>query len=214
MKVVYFDCPSGASGDMILGALLDAGVSLETLRAELGKLGLPGFTLQAREVRRGAFRATKVDVVAGHRASAHEHRQLRDILAILGGSRARAPRWWRRATRIFTRLAEAEARVHGTRGRGGALPRGGRGGRDRGRDRRRASACTCSAPKAVHVSALPLGGGFVEGRTDGCPVPAPGTAELLRGSRSSTPACRAELVTPTGAAILTTLAAARAGCPR
>ena len=85
MKVVYFDCPSGASGDMILGALIDAGVPLPTLRAELAKLGLPGFTLETREVRRGAFRATKADVVLDAQVR-HHHRQLRDILAILGAS--------------------------------------------------------------------------------------------------------------------------------
>ena len=78
MKVVYFDCPSGASGDMILGALLDAGVPLEALRAELGKLAVPGVRLEAREVRRGAFRATKADVVL-EQGTRHEHRQLAEL---------------------------------------------------------------------------------------------------------------------------------------
>ncbi len=65
MKVAYFDCPSGAAGDMIMASLVDAGVPLPALRAELGKLPLEGWTISAREVRKGAFRATKVDVEIG-----------------------------------------------------------------------------------------------------------------------------------------------------
>ena len=203
MKVVYFDCPSGASGDMILGALIDAGASLEALRAELGKLGLPGFTLQAREVQRGAFRATKADVVLDT-AIRHEHRQLRDILAILGASQL-APAVVAGAARIFTRLAQAEAQVHGTGVEEvhfhevGAVD---------------AIVDVAGAviglhllgAEGVHVSALPLGGGFVEGAHGRMPVPGPGAAELLRGFPVVDTGVRSELVTPTGAAILTTLA--------
>src|SRR5207247_6194583 len=84
VKLAYFDCASGASGDMILGALVDAGVALDALRGELAKLRLPGWELSAREVRRGAFRATKIDV---HLEKAEQHhRGLRDILAILDAS--------------------------------------------------------------------------------------------------------------------------------
>src|SRR5919108_3466365 len=112
MRVVYFDCPSGASGDMILGALVDAGVSVDALTAELRKLGLAGWTLSAREVRRGAFRATKVDVHV--ETGAHdEHRHLGDIVRILEAS-GLAPSVVAGAVRIFRRLAEAEAHVHGT----------------------------------------------------------------------------------------------------
>ena len=112
MRVVYFDCPSGASGDMILGALVDAGVALEDLRRELAVLPLEGWTLSAREVRKGAFRATKVDVeiAAGTR---HHQRTLGEVLAILEAGRLRAG-VEERARRIFTRLADAEARAHGT----------------------------------------------------------------------------------------------------
>src|SRR2546422_1946867 len=74
MKVAYFDCPSGAAGDMIMASLVDAGVPLPALRAELGKLPLEGWTISAREVRKGAFRATKVDVEIDH----HAHRHHRD----------------------------------------------------------------------------------------------------------------------------------------
>src|SRR3990172_2391777 len=112
MKIVYFDCPSGAAGDMIMAALVDAGAPLDALRAELRKLPVEGFTLVAREVRRGAFRATKIDVEIDRHAHQH-HRSLGDILGILEAS-ALAPDVTERAARIFTRLADAEARVHGT----------------------------------------------------------------------------------------------------
>src|SRR6266850_2825961 len=112
MRVAYFDCPSGAAGDMIMASLVDAGVDVAALRAELAKLPLQGWALTAREVRKGVFRATKVDVEVDRDAHRHQ-RSLRDILAILDGSTL-APGVKERATRIFTRLADAEARVHGT----------------------------------------------------------------------------------------------------
>jgi uncharacterized protein (TIGR00299 family) protein len=208
VKVVYFDCPSGASGDMILGALIDAGVPLPTLRAELAKLGLPGFTLETREVRRGAFRATKADVVLDAEVR-HQHRQLRDILAILGASQL-PPAVIAGAARIFSRLAEAEARVHGTGIEEvhfhdvGAV--------DAIVDVTGAViALHLLGIENVHVSALPLGGGFVDGPHGRMPVPGPGAAELLRGFPVVDTGVRSELVTPTGAAILTTLAASGAG---
>src|SRR5690348_13403243 len=159
MRVAYFDCPSGASGDMILGALVDAGVPLEALQAELVKLGLAGWRLSAREVRRGAFRATKVDVQL--ETVTHEHRHLADIVRILEASgleRAVVAG----AVRVFRRLAEAEARVHGTSvdevhfHEVGAV--------DAIVDVTGAVAgLRLLGAEAVHVSALPVGGGFVEG---------------------------------------------------
>ena len=202
-RIVYFDCPSGAAGDMIMAALVDAGVPFAGLRAELRKLELGGWDLVRREVTKGAFRATKIDVEIDH-AAHHHHRSLADIRAILEASPL-APAVKERAGRIFERLADAEARVHGTTREavhfhevgavdaivdvtGGVL------------------ALSMLGVEAVYVSALPLGGGFVEGAHGRMPVPAPGTAELLRGFPVVDTGVRAELVTPTGAAILTTLA--------
>src|SRR3989442_11533427 len=99
MKVAYFDCPSGAAGDMIMASLVDAGVPLPALRAELGKLPLEGWTISAREVRKGAFRATKVDVEIDHHAHRH-HRSLGDILDIL-----------ERRDRKSTRLNSSHVRI-------------------------------------------------------------------------------------------------------
>src|SRR5213594_2326461 len=210
VKVVYFDCPSGAAGDMIMASLLDAGVSLDALRTELAKLPLTGWELVVREVRKGAFRATKVDVDLDHHAH-HHHRTLGDIVAILDASTLRDS-IKDRARRIFTRLADAEARAHGTTRdqvhfhdvgavdaivdvTGGVI------------------ALELLGAEAVHVSALPLGGGFVEGAHGRIPIPGPGTAELLRGFPVVDTGVRAELVTPTGAAILTTLAAGAGRMP-
>jgi uncharacterized protein (TIGR00299 family) protein len=203
VTIVYFDCPSGAAGDMIMGALVDAGVPIDALREELRRLPLRGWDVVAREVRKGDFRATKVDVeIDAHEH--HHHRNLADILAILGGSTLSAP-VREQAARIFTRLADAEARAHGTTRNevrfhdvgavdaiidvtGGVVGLG------------------LLGADAVHVSALPLGGGFVKGPHGRMPVPGPGTAELMRGFPVVDTGVRAELVTPTGAAILTTLA--------
>src|SRR5215470_5939637 len=210
MRVAYFDCPSGASGDMILGALVDAGVSVEALRAELAKLGVVGWRLAAREVRRGAFRATKVDVEldAGVR---QEHRHLGDIVRILQGSGLPAA-VVDGALRVFQRLAEAEARVHGTSvdevhfHEVGAV--------DAIVDVTGAIvALRLLGVDAIHVSALPIGGGFVESAHGRMPIPGPGTAELLRNFPVVDTGVQAELVTPTGAAILTTLAAGAGRMP-
>src|SRR2546429_57858 len=210
VKVVYFDCPSGAAGDMIMASLLDAGVSLDALRTELAKLPLTGWELVVREVRKGAFRATKVDVEIDHHAH-HHHRTLGDIVAILDASTLRDS-IKDRARRIFTRLADAEARAHGTTRdqvhfqdvgavdaivdvTGGVI------------------ALELIGARPFHVSALPIGGGFVEGAHGRIPIPGPGTAELLRGFPVVDTGVRAELVTPTGAAILTTLAASAGRMP-
>src|SRR2546426_831364 len=210
MKVAYFDCPSGAAGDMIMASLVDAGVPLPALRAELGKLPLEGWTISAREVRKGPFRATKVDVEIDHHAHRHQ-RSLRDILDILERSSLEVS-VKARAARIFTRLAEAEARVHGTDRESvhfhdvGAVDAivdvtGG------------IIALDLAGVEAVHISALPIGGGLVGGPHGRIPVPGPGTAELLRGFPVVDTGVKAELLTPTGAAILTTLAASAGRMP-
>jgi len=194
---------------MIMASLLDAGVSRSRLEDELAKLRLPGWRLAVREVMKGDFRATKVDVEIDREA--HHHRSLRDILEILEQSGLDAS-VRERAARIFTRLADAEARVHGTDREsvrfhdvgavdaivdvaGGVIALG------------------LAGAQEVHISALPIGGGLVGGPHGRIPVPGPGTAELLRGFPVVDTGVRAELVTPTGAAILTTLAASAGRMP-
>jgi len=208
MRIAYFDCPSGAAGDMILGALVDAGLPLDDLRRELGKLPVGGFILTAREVMKAGFRATKVEVEIDAGGD-HPHRTLADVLGILAGS-GLDEGVKEGARRIFTRLAEAEARAHGT------TP-----ATVRFHDVGALDAIVDVAGSViglarlgieeVRVSALPLGGGFARGPHGRIPVPAPGTVELLRGFPVVDTGVRAELVTPTGAAILTTLG--RPGLP-
>ena len=209
MRAVHFDCPSGASGDMILGALVDAGVSIDALRTELRKLPLTGWDITAREVQRGAFRATKVDVEVD--TSGHHHRHLADIVAILHGSTLAAP-VKEQAQRIFTRLADAEARVHGS-------------SRDEVHFHEvgavdaiiditgAAVALSLLGAHSVSASALPIGSGFVQGAHGRIPIPAPGTAELLRGFPLVDTGAAGELVTPTGAAIISTIAQAAGRMP-
>ncbi len=193
-----------------MASLLDAGVSLAQLREELARLSLPGWALVAREVMKGDFRATKVDVEIDPKAHVH-HRSLRDILDILERSTLQAS-VTERAARIFTRLADAEARVHGTDRESvqfhdvGAVDAivdvtGG------------VIALDLAGAQEVHISALPVGGGLIGGPHGRIPVPAPGTAELLRGFPVVDTGVQAELVTPTGAAILTTLAASAGRMP-
>jgi hypothetical protein len=229
LRIAYFDCPSGAAGDMVMGALVDAGLSFEALRDELGRLRLPGYTLERREVMKGPFRATKIDVhvhdhahdpaepAAGH-DHAHAHglephpdRTLPAILDVIGGSDLAAP-VKERAGRIFMRLAEAEGRVHGVPPE--RVPFHDVGAVDAIVDI--TGACIglhLLGVDLVHCSALPIGGGMVRGPHGLMPVPGPGTAELLKGFPVVDTGVRRELVTPTGAAILTTLATGAGSMP-
>ena len=161
-------------------------------------------------MKRGAFRATKVDVEVD--AQAHrQHRNLPEIVGLLDRSglpdRVKAD-----ARRIFTRLAEAEARAHGTTA--GEVHFHDVGAVDAIVDVAGAVVgLHLLGVEAVHVSALPLGGGMVDGPHGKIPVPGPGTAELLKGFPVYDNGVKAELVTPTGAAILTTLAASAGSIP-
>lgn len=204
-RVAYFDCFSGASGDMVLGALLDAGLSFEALQAELTGLALPegAFRVAARPVHRAGFAATKFDVEIEEQPM---HRSLAEVLNIVHQSRLpEADR--RRIAAVFNALGEAEAKVHGETREDVELHEVGSvdaivdisgaviGLRLLGID-------------DVYVSALPLGHGQVKGRHGLLPVPAPATLELI--ARAGAPVVegegpQGELVTPTGAALLTTL---------
>lgn len=227
-RLAYFDCPSGASGDMILGALVDSGVPFEALERELAGLGLAGYRLERSEVMKAGFRATKVEVhLEGHAGAPADakrapdpgaphrhhpgHRGLAEVLAILAAGRL-APPVREMATRVFRRLAEAEARVHGTTPE--RVQFHDVGAVDAIVDV--TGACIglhVLGVDALHVGPLPVGGGFVEGPHGRIPIPGPATAELLKGFPTTDPGIRRELVTPTGAAILTTLAAGAGTMP-
>ena len=107
--IAYLDCFSGISGNMLLGALIDAGLSIDDLRADLARLPLKGYELKAERVTKRGIAATHVEVATGHE---HAHRGIKDILQII--EQSTLPKEVTDCSRrIFTRLAEAEARVHG-----------------------------------------------------------------------------------------------------
>ncbi len=198
--IAYLDCFSGLSGDMLLGALVDVGLPLEDLRADLARLPLEGYTLSARQVTKQHLRGTQVTVEVGH---SHHHRGLREVGEIItvAGLPAAVTE---PALRIFARLAEAEAKVHGVAVEEvhfhevGAVD---------------AIVDVVGACIGLHrlgitelsASPLPLGGGWVQAAHGKLPVPAPATVELLRGVPSYGGPVEEELVTPTGAAIVSTL---------
>lgn len=203
MRVAYFDCPAGASGDMILGALVDAGCPLAAIEDALRALGVTGWRVAPQPVKRGGLRGTHLVVETHPAARFHDLAEMLEPI-----KRSALPASVKeRATAILSRLAEAESRVHGVPVEAvhfhevGAL--------DTLVDVVGAvAALDALRVEAVYVSAFPLGGGTVETAHGRLPVPAPATAELLRGFAVYDNGLRAELVTPTGAAILTTLAIA------
>lgn len=200
MRLAYLDCSSGISGDMTLGALVDAGVPLDRLNEAIGSLGLPGCRLVAREVKKHGIRATQITV---EYEPEHTHRHLHHIVAMIDAGQL-SPRQKDLARRIFTRLAEAEAKVHGTTIEkvhfhevGAADSIADIVGTAVGWD-------LLGADRLV-ASPVPTGCGRIQIAHGEFSVPAPATAELLCGIPLAESAVKAELTTPTGAAILATL---------
>jgi len=203
-RLAYLDCFSGVSGDMLLGAIIDCGVSVGDLRGELAKLRLDGYNLSATRVTRSGLAATQAVVEV---AGAPAPRTLGDVLGIIDQSSL--PHEDReKAARIFQRLAEAEAKVHGETVEAVHL-------HDVGAVDAIVDVMGTLAGlrlldvHEVFASPLPAGAGAVDGPHGKLPVPAPATLELL--SRANAPlrpadGASGELVTPTGAAILTTVA--------
>jgi uncharacterized protein (TIGR00299 family) protein len=201
MRIAYLDCASGISGDMMLGALVDAGVKLATLQAGIDSLGLPSCRLVAAEVKKSGFRATQITV---EHEPEHAHRHLSHITAILDRSTL-SPRQRDLATRLFRKIAEAEAKVHGTTVEKVHFHEVGAVdsivdivGTAIGWDLLGVERAECSP--------VPTGRGFVEIAHGRCAIPCPGTAELLRGVPLAESSVDGELTTPTGAAIVATLA--------
>jgi uncharacterized protein (TIGR00299 family) protein len=199
VRVLHFDCFSGVSGDMTLGALLDAGVDAAAVRAGLDSLGLP-IRLEVEKVRKGGFAATQVRVEAPEE---HGHRYLPEVEEILG--RGRLTEKQRDLARsIFRRLAEAEAAAHGMPldrvhfHEVGAL--------DSIADIAGvAIGLDLLGAQRVTSRSVPTGSGMVRCAHGMMPIPAPGTAELLKGVPLAASPIKAELTTPTGAAILATV---------
>ncbi len=200
MRIAYLDCASGISGDMTLGALVDAGADLAAIQAGIDSLGLAGCRLVRSEVKKRGFRATQI--VVEHEPE-HKHRHLHHITAMIDGG-ALTLRAREMATRIFHKLAEAEAKVHGSTIEkvhfhevGAVDSIADIVGAAIGFDLLGIDEIVCSP--------VPTGHGFVEIAHGRCSIPAPATGELLRGVPLAPLDVEGELTTPTGAAIVATL---------
>ena len=202
MKLAYFDCLSGISGDMTLGALVDAGIELAALQAAIDSLHLPSCRLTAAEVKRHGFRATKVNV---EWEPERAHRHLHHITALIDASDTLSPPQKDLAKRIFQLIGEKEARVHGTTLRQvhfhevGAV--------DSIADIVAAAVgISLLGVDRIVCSPIPTGTGFIEIEHGRVSIPAPATAEILQGVPLAPSSVPFELTTPTGAAIAVTVA--------
>jgi pyridinium-3,5-bisthiocarboxylic acid mononucleotide nickel chelatase len=200
MKTLYFDCFAGASGDMILGAMVAAGVDPDFLRTQLSTLPVTGFDINFEIVNRSGLSATYARVETAHE---HKQRHLSDIKQIIEGSDL-SESVKQRAVQIFTRLAEAEARVHNEPvdhvhfHEVGAL--------DAIVDVVGAAICFDALKIDRFVcSPLHVGSGMVKMAHGQFPIPPPAVAELLKGVPFYATDIKGELLTPTGAAIITTV---------
>ena len=209
MKILYFDCFSGVSGDMTLAALLSLGLPKERLLEELKKLNLENYSVEIFPGSRSGIAATGVEVRVGHQH--HHHRHFADIRALIQES-SLEPKVKEISLKIFQRLAEAEARVHqkaveevhfhevgavdsivdivGT-----------------------AVGIAFFNPERIFSSELPMGRGFVNCQHGRLPLPAPATVEVLKGYPVKRVEVEGELVTPTGASIVATLSSGVAAWP-
>ncbi len=200
MRIAYFDCYSGISGDMTLGAFIDAGLDKDVLLSLPDKLHLPQVRIEIKKVLKEGLSAAKVDVII---PTESEHRHLKDIEAILDNSDL-PNKAKELAKKIFTRLAEAEAKVHNVSKEEihfhevGAL--------DAIIDISGAAlAFTGMGIEKVYSGTISIGGGQVKMAHGLYPVPAPATAYLLENMDIRFGPVKKELVTPTGAAILAVL---------
>ncbi|MCI0390883.1 MAG: nickel pincer cofactor biosynthesis protein LarC [Acidobacteria bacterium] len=217
-RTLYLDCFSGASGDMLIGALIDCGLDFDFLRDELKQLGVDGYELSLTRVDRSGISASKFDVhLHGEEHSHedhhhhHEHRSLSDIKLIIASSNL-AERIKERAQRIFQRIGEAEAKIHNNPIESvhfheiGAV------------DSIVDIVGACIGLDALQIeiilsSPLHVGSGTFECAHGIYPVPGPATTELLRGVPIYSKEIAGELVTPTGAAIISTLASSYGPMP-
>lgn len=204
MKIAYFDCFAGASGDMILGALMDAGLPLDKLKNELAKLELDHYDLQVEKVAKRGLSGSQAKVLIDDHHHHDHHRHLHHIEEIIGQSNLSDP-VKTKSLAIFRRLAEAEAKVHRTTI--DAIHFHEVGAMDAIIDVVGSVAgLSALGIEKVYCSPMHVGTGTVECAHGTLPVPAPATAELVRNKPIFSTDVEGELLTPTGAAILTTLA--------
>jgi len=201
MKIAYFDCFSGISGDMTVGALLDAGLKIETLEKELKKLGLSGYQLEVNKVAKKGISATKFNVKIKEEGV---ERRFKDILAILKESKL-DEEIKKETKKIFFNIAQAESKIH--RKDIDKIHFHEIGGLDSIIDITSAViGIKTLGIEEIHSSALPVGKSFVKCTHGVIPVPAPATLELLKNIPTYSGGIESEMITPTGAGIISTLA--------
>ncbi len=204
MKILYFDCFSGIAGDMVLGALIDAGLDIGILARGLKKLKMKGYELKAAKVMRKAVSGTKFDVVVKHSQGAHTHRSLAEILKLIDDSSLKSV-VKENAKNIFKVIGKAESRIHGIS------------------DKKRlhlhelgdidsiidivgsAIAIDALGISEIYSSSVRLGRTILNTRGGVLPAPSPASLEILRGAPVKVCDADSELVTPTGAGILKAL---------
>ncbi len=198
-KILFYDCFAGISGDMNLGALVDLGVDAKFLEQELGKLNIEGFRLDVKPDMRKGISGTKVTVVIENPEN-EKHRHLRHIEELINNSTL-SDTIKAKSLAIFNLVAEAEAKVHNISKEKvhfhevGAL--------DSIADIVGAAICQEALEvDEIHASPVQLGGGFVKCAHGMMPVPAPATAEIIKGLPVKSGLVEYEATTPTGAAIL------------
>lgn len=202
MKIAYFDCFSGISGDMTIAAFLDAGLSFDLLSKELAKLKLKGYKLKSSSVKRGAIACTRFDCVT--EPSPHSHRSLKEINLLIDKSSLNG-NVKKLSKEMFANLGRAEAKVHGN-GRNHDVVLHELGDVDSIVDIVGvAIAVDLLEIGEICASKVSLGRTMVDTRHGKLPVPSPAALELLKGVPVAISEIGSELVTPTGAAILKTL---------
>lgn len=213
MKIAYFDCFSGISGDMVLGAFLDAGLSINTLSRELKKLGLKGYELKKSRVRRGELTGIKFDIVIKPRQDEHPSRPLNEILRLIDKSSLKNS-VKETAKDIFSSIGKAESRVHGIddakkvhlhelSGMDSIIDIVGA-----------AIAFDELGIDEVYSSAIHFGRALARTKGGVLPMPSPASVELLKGVPARISNIEAELVTPTGAGILKAMSKGFGGMPQ
>lgn len=203
MKIAYFDAFSGISGDMTIGAFIDAGLDFEELKNEIQKLNLTNYELKTRKITRNGITATKFDVIVKNQE--HEHRHLSEIFEIIDTSKL-SEFVKETSKKIFTTLAQAEAKIHNTTidkihfHEVGAI--------DSIIDIVGCAICIEKfGIEKIYASKIPLGSGtFVHSQHGKIPIPSPATIEMLRNFPTILTDIPFELTTPTGGAIIATLA--------
>jgi pyridinium-3,5-bisthiocarboxylic acid mononucleotide nickel chelatase len=207
--IAYFDCTNGVAGDMLVAALVDAGVPWPELQEQLAGLNLPGYTLTLADVTRSGIKAKHFQVALDHHH--HHHRGLNDITQIIQNASLPA-QVKANAVKVFTTLAQAEAHVHNCPiadvhfHEVGAV------------DSIVDIVGTCIGLellgiKTIHFSKIAVGAGHVKSAHGLLPVPAPATAKLLENQIIHAGDRTGELATPTGAALLTALGSQRLDLP-